>query len=222
MDPPLRSRFQSHLVSLPDYQDFIKYLSSSSPRVNTELINNLCNFGYSFYTSESNSLNLPDFPVENLDKLTRIMNKINLVDSNESNHLYSEKFLDTSKLIEKIYPFSLILKDEETNGKFCNELMEKFNLPKANISVKNKNDLFYEFIEVESKSDSTKEIKFKSLHKPENVYSIDMIRGHANTARQADSNFIMNKYHSSQIVDLMLSHAAEHDFCLIGPQGLLF
>ena len=143
------------------------------------------------------------------------MNKTSIVDSNND---YSEAFLDTSKLIEKIYPFSLILKNEETNEKFCNELMEKFNLPKANISAKN--DLIYEFVQVENKSESKKDLHFKSMHNSENTYSIDMIRGHANNIKHPDSNFIMNKYHSSQIVDLMLSHAAEYDFCLIGPQGL--
>lgn len=220
LDPPLRSRFQSHLVSLPDYQDFTKYLTSANERINEALINNLSNFGYSFYTNESNSLSLPDFPVENVDYLTRIMNKVYRLDSNQNRiaESYNENFLDTSKLINKLYPFSLILKNEETNQKFFNELMSRFNLPVPKIS--SNNEANYELVEIKSssRSEHLKELCFKSLNNPGQLMSIDLIKGNTGVTR-TDPNFVMNRYHSSQLVDIMLSHASEHDFCLIGPQG---
>ena len=60
------------------------------------------------------------------------MNKVYRLDSTNLNRIeeaYSSNFLNTSKLINKLYPFSLILKDEETNNKFCQDLMKKFELP---------------------------------------------------------------------------------------------
>lgn len=221
MDPPLRSRFQSHLISLPDYQDFNKYLASSNPRVDEQLLKNLSDFGYSFYTNESNTMSLPDFPVENLDKLAKIMNSVYRLDNNTMRtwHPYSDTFLDTSKLINKLYPFSLLLKDEETNHRFCEELLTKFNLPTPKISLAG-NEIDYQFVSVgESKESSDlKHLKFKSFHQSEKLLAVDLVKGTSGVAKK-DPDFIMNDYHSGQLVDLMLSHASGHDFCIIGPQG---
>jgi hypothetical protein len=224
LDPPLRSRFQSHLISLPDYQDFVKYLTLTNKRVDQDLIKNLCNFGYSFYANENSSLSLPDFPVENMDKLLRIMNKTYMADDHTAiSSVYSQNHLDINILLNKLYPFSLILKDEETNQKFCRDLMEKFNLPPPKLAIQNQLD--YEFFKIETNKENNemKTLQFKSLASSDtsnNLLKIDLIRGTVRNNLETDDNsFIMNKYHSSQLVDLMLSHSAEHDFCLIGPQG---
>lgn len=126
LDPPLRSRFQAHLVSYPTYEDFNKYLSSAYKRVHEDLIKNLTDFGYSFYTSEMANLNLPDFPLENLDKIVKIMNNVRLEKDQSGN--FNEAYLNPSKLLNKLYPHKLLLKDEETNNKFYFKLMRKFNL----------------------------------------------------------------------------------------------
>jgi len=123
LDPPLRSRFQAHLVSLPDYADYLKYLSSAYQRVDEELLQSLCNLGYSFYSEEIQALNLPDFPVENLDKIARVMNNCQT-----GSLSYDRTLLNTGNLLNKLYPFELILRDEEANRKFYFELLGKFNI----------------------------------------------------------------------------------------------
>lgn len=165
-------------------------------------------------------MSLPDFPVENLDKLATIMNSVYRLDNNAMKtwHPYSDTFLDTSKLINKLYPFSLILKDEETNHKFCEELLTKFDLPTPKISANNEID--YQFVSINRSKESSelKELSFKSYHQSEKLLSVDLVKGTSGLTKN-DQDFIMNDYHSSQLVDLMLSHASGHDFCIIGPQG---
>lgn len=227
LDPPLRSRFQAHLASLPSYEDYNKYLTSSFTRVNHHLIDNLCGFAYSFYANESNSLGLPDFPLENLDKVVKIMNSCHLVDKNNQKNEsvnYNETFLSTSKLLDKIYPFSLILKEEETNEKHYFELMKKFNLPvKAKEkAATQKNEVDYELVSVDKIENETnkKTINFKSLnYSKSKILSADVISGNRKNKPSEPNNFIMNDYHSSQLVDMILNHSAESDFCLIGAQG---
>ena len=139
-------------------------------------------------------------------------------DSRRTGHPYSESFLDTSKLINKLYPFSLILKDEETSQKFCDELLSKFHLPTPNISASNQID--YQFVSIGQSASASdlKALKFKSFHRSDKLLSVDLVKGTSASAKN-DPHFIMNDYHSSQLVDLMLSHASGHDFCIIGPQG---
>jgi len=101
--------------------------------------------------------------------------------------------------------------------------MTKFDLPTDNnIISNNKNEINYELVEVKNSPRffGHKELLFKSLNPKSQVklLSIDLIKGNAGTL-QASPEFILNKYHSSQLVDIMLNHASEHDFCLIGPQG---
>jgi hypothetical protein len=95
---------------VPAYGDFIKYLESAYQRVNVDQIKSLTDFGYSFYASEMSALNLPDFPVENLDKIVHIMNQTKTVNGGAGS-LYDENHLSASKLIYKLYPDNLLLKD---------------------------------------------------------------------------------------------------------------
>ncbi len=204
LDPPLRSRFQAHLVNLPAYDDFFKYLQSSNKRVSQETIKNLCDFGYSFYANEMASLNLVDFPVENLDKIVRIMNACQL---NENPNLnYKESYLNTAKLITKLYPHSLLLKDEETNKKMYFDLMQKFNL-KTLKQNQAPNEIDYKLIEVKD-NHQTKNVLFKSsLNNNKVTLSVELVKGTCpKTQNEKNDDFIINDYHSSQLVFLISSY----------------
>jgi MoxR-like ATPase len=227
LDPPLRSRFQAHLVPIPDYTDFFNYVKSANRRVDEKLLKNLCDFGYSFYQPEIAALNLLDFPIENIDKLARIMQKCSAISSPSA--LYDQSFLNTGKLIHKLYPYELILKDEEANRKFYSDLLGKFNLPEPNFTksaTEKVNEIDYKLISVEinAKNESEKVVKFFSTNNKELAANLTrgMRRENSNgvTAdKKQNEEFIMNDYHSSQLVDMMLNHACEHDFCLVGSQG---
>jgi MoxR-like ATPase len=227
LDPPLRSRFQAHLVPMPDYTDFLNYVKSTNQRVDEQLLKNLCDFGYSFYQPEIAALNLLDFPVENIDKLARIMNKCVPVAGNSSAP-YNPSFLNTGKLINKLYPYRLILKDEEANKKFYSDLLTKFDLPKPDFVAKSEkeNEIDYKLVSVENSltSEAEKTVKFYSGKGKE--LSMNLTRGNKREASSMNEakklqkdEFIINDYHSSQLVDMMLSHGGGHDFCLVGGQG---
>ena len=208
LDPPLRSRFQAHLVSLPDYADYLKYLSSSNRRVDEELLKSLCNLAYSFYSDDIQALNLPDFPVENVDKLARIMN--NCHENTSTNKLYDRSLLNTGNLLNKLYPFEVILKDEETNKKFYFDLLDKFSIPEPTGT----NSIDYELVNVED-VDKGKRVIFRS----ENGKEASVLVKKGLLKSRHESKFIMNESHSSQLVDMMLNHSSDSDFCLIGAQG---
>ena len=202
----MRSRFQAHLVTLPDYEDFFKHLTTAYKRVSPDTIKSVCDFSYSFYAKEMEALSLPDFPVENVDKIVRIMN----------NCSSDYEQLNPSKLINKLYPHTFILKEEDSNRNIYFDLMTKFGLPRLNDdSIINQLD--YQLVSVLAKEPNLKTLQFKSVE-TNSVFTIDLISGNY---ENSSSNFIMNAYHSSLIVDMALSHSSAHDFCLIGPQGKL-
>lgn len=202
-------RFQAHLVSLPSYEDYFKFLMQTNPKVDKDLIKSLCDFAYSFYTKEMEALNLLDFPVENIDKLIRIINKCTVVNSSNEK---SFNYFDLTKLINKLYPYKFIIKEEDSKLYF--DLLKKFNLSVPNNEQVNALD--YKLISVEAKSnESNKTVKFNIGDNEKKQFQMDVISGN----RQNEyPHFIMNDYHSSQLVDMILSHSSGHDFCLVRIQ----
>jgi hypothetical protein len=226
LDPPLRSRFQAHLVRMPDYADFLSYLEvlANDRVVDKAVLKNMCDFAYSFYEPEIASLNLIDFPIENLDKLARIMSKTKPAnDFNES--CDSSGLLNTSKLLNKLYPYDLVLKEDESNLKFLNDMLKKFSLPElkeVEKQTQKQNQIDYKLLSVidNNQSNESKTVRFKSLYSNQDL-EINVLKGSSNKKSLIESSnkFIMNEYNSSVLVDMFLNHASEHDFCLIGAQG---
>jgi von Willebrand factor A domain-containing protein 8 len=223
---------------MPAYDDLYAYLTSSFGRVDKSLVKSMCDFAYSFYSNEIGSLNLPDFPVENLDKLVRIMNKCHLPSTQQQHKnlegvaAYDARFFRLSQLIDKIYPYKLILKDEAANKKLYFELMQKFNITPPAIQSTTSNQIDYKLLDVESRSiaeneqqsTNQKRLKFISYsYSNDEPLMIELIGGEQrdgvnNFVNKLDA-FVMNDYHSSKLVDMMLTHAGECDFCLIGAAG---
>ena len=192
LDPPLRSRFQAHLVTYPNYEDFLSYLRSKYENVHPDSIKKIIDFSYSFYSPEMSNIGLIDFPIENLDKIIKIMNSIN-------KHSIKE-----ISFIEKIYPFQLIYQNDENKENVISNMFTKFG-----IETKSENTLDKELVSV---IDSTVTFKLNS-----GTISIDVTKG--NNHPKENESFIMNEYHSSLLVDMFLNHSSGHDFVLIGPTG---
>jgi von Willebrand factor A domain-containing protein 8 len=223
LDPPLRSRFQAHLVTMPSYDDYTKMLIQNNSNVDPKTIKNITDFAYSFYASNESSLstlNLPDFPVENVEKVVRIMN-------NTSNNSLS---LNAVKLVNKIYPYQVILKEDENNLKFYFELMKKFNLSLENKSeeemLMNKksgqflNKIDYELVSVKDHHQQQKKLVEFKIKNKNDIITIPVTSGVTNAkCHDKSDSFIMNDYHSSELVNMILSHSSESDFCLIGSPG---
>lgn len=211
LDPPLRSRFQARLINYPAYEDYLKYLTSISLN-NKNFIENLTNFAYSFYEDEINKLNLPDFPIENIDKLVAIANNCHL--TNEDSLTTSIDYLNTSCLINKLYPHKILLKNEETNLKLYFGLLAKFNL------VSSKSDTTqYRLLSIQDHDAGRIRVNFESFSENFNKKMHILLPKVGHNLNIKNAGFIENNYHSHQLVELMLSHSANYDFCLIGNRG---
>ncbi|CAF0766137.1 unnamed protein product [Brachionus calyciflorus] len=198
LDPPLRSRFQAHLVSHPNYQDFLQYLKIEFKNTNSEIIEKLCNFSYSFYTSEVSQMGLIDFPIENLERVFKIIDSVKGTSKSPINEI---------KLIEKIYPYGLLYKNDEAKEKLASSMIEKFNLL-------NKNNSEFELLSVEDLA-NVKKVNFKN---GSDEYYVEVLKGECKNEANNNESFIMNKYHSNALVDMFLNHTSG-DFVLIGPSG---
>ena len=211
LDPPLRSRFQARLINYPTYEDYLNYLISISP-ANKDFIENITGFAYSFYEEEINKINLPDFPIENIEKLVTIVNKCQIMKEESSSSIH---YLNTSFLINKLYPHKILLKNGETNLKLYFGLLEKFNL----ISSKSDN-IQYKLLSIEDRENDEVKVNFESKSESlTKTLHVILSKVRKNYVINQNSGFIINDYHSHQLVDLMLSHSAGYDFCLIGSRG---
>lgn len=196
LDPPLRSRFQAHLVSYPNYEDFYIYLKSKYGNVDSDLIKKIFDFSYSLYSTEMNSIGLVDFPIENLDKIFKIVNNFNKLPIKEIS------------LVEKIYPYQLLYQNDDSKQKVIANMLSKFGLETSKECSIEK-----ELVSVNDKPESMT-ISFKSKSE---LFSLDVNKG--NTVVKENEGFVMNNYHSGLLVDMFLNHSSGHDFVLIGPTG---
>lgn len=73
-------------------------------------------------------------------------------------------------------------------------------------------------ISVETGQDFKKIVNFVSNKQN---FTIEVQKGTRtlNKNKEDSDSFIMNDYHSSKLVDMMLNHSSGHDFALVGPTG---
>lgn len=222
LDPPLRSRHQSQLVNYPAFQDHLKYLktliNNNQYLCANAFIDNILSFAYSFYQQDINNLNLSDFPLENLDKLVNIVNICKISDSENSTENILN-YISLNSLINKLYPYKLILKDDELNRKLYLEMLKKFNLTSAR---PNNEEIDYKLINVTNiNAEKSIKVEFKSyLGKKKLNFKIDSSNELKNQVQIENNDFIMNNYHSNQLVELLLTYSSSYDICLIGNRGV--
>ncbi|RNA15401.1 von Willebrand factor A domain-containing 8 [Brachionus plicatilis] len=201
LDPPLRSRFQAHLVPYPNYEDFLSYVRSKYENVDPGLIKKFFDFSYSLYAPEMTNIGLVDFPVENLDKIIKIVNNI-------KNQISPIKEIS---LVEKIYPFQLLYQNDDSKEKVVWNMLGKFGIEAKSDQCSQSTE--NELVSVVDKLDS-KVVTFKS---GSDLFTVEVGKG--NSCVNENKSFIMNRYHSSLLVDMFLNHSSGHDFVLIGPTG---
>ncbi|XP_055911118.1 von Willebrand factor A domain-containing protein 8 [Eupeodes corollae] len=120
LDPPLRSRFQSRNVTHFTFEEILSDLQKQAPKVGEDKLKSLISFGLAVHSADS-SVNLPDFPLDNLNLVAKMMN------SNPS--------LSVHECICALYPYQTTLK-KETNDRVMN-LLDSFKISnKQNQNVK--------------------------------------------------------------------------------------
>ncbi|XP_030747712.1 von Willebrand factor A domain-containing protein 8 [Sitophilus oryzae] len=101
LDPPLRSRFQARDISSASYQEWHRELTYLAKDVSQEKIDKLLSCAFALLNKETKSLNLPDFPVENLILAAKILNS------------YPE--LSVYDIFYRLYPYKIFLNDNIEN-----------------------------------------------------------------------------------------------------------
>ena len=168
------------------------------------LLKPICDLAFAFHTEEGSSLGLPDFPVENIEKVARILNACG----------EGHRSLNPTKLMFKIFPHSLVLKEEEANAKFYADLLQKFKMPPLTLGEEK-----YELDEViDAQERGMKVVKFKANGKNVEIKVQGGEKAWSESEAKAEG-FVMNAQHSSALVDMMLNHSSGHDFALVGAQG---
>ncbi|XP_064614845.1 von Willebrand factor A domain-containing protein 8-like [Liolophura sinensis] len=196
LDPPLRSRFQARDVNPLPFKQQLDILLESGKDLPQERLSQLLSFATTMLTSESTTLGLPDFPVDNLTAITKIMNAMPNV--------------PVHSLIERLYPYETILGKEgvtaveDTLTKF--ELMDKSRASHhASVVSVSKAPRDMEAVTAVDVGHKTYHFPVPSGSMPQNLHS-------------DGKQFVKTAYHDKFLTEMLQSHSVK-DFCLIGPKG---
>jgi hypothetical protein len=238
LDPPLRSRFQASLVNMIAYDDHLKQLknipatsksSLSSSIVDEQIIENLLNFAHSFYQNDIRVLNLPDFPVENLDRLVTTLKHVKLVANDDADvkpSIGNMNHLDIGHLIHSIYPYNLLFKKDESNLlNMISSLGERYQI-KIQPQAQDTNQPVYRLHAID---EQTRCLTFSTLKDPDVELKLKLPptgqqqQHDSSNSNNIDDNrsFVLNEYHSSLLVDMCMSCVGcpLAALCLIGERG---
>ncbi|XP_071482388.1 von Willebrand factor A domain-containing protein 8-like [Diadema antillarum] len=199
LDPPLRSRFQARDVNPVTFRDHLQLLTESGQSVPSERLSQLLSFATTLRTEEVASLGLPDFPLDNLENLVRILNAV----PSASLH----------RLLHQLYPYEVFLGKEGQDSVL--DALQKFELkpgkfekpPKQRIAGVHSTNRGQEYhamaiVEVEGQ-----------------ISQLQVPRGQrGDHERDATHKYISTETHEGLLTDMLMSHSVG-DFCLVGPKG---
>uniref|UniRef100_T1INA4 von Willebrand factor A domain-containing protein 8 n=1 Tax=Strigamia maritima TaxID=126957 RepID=T1INA4_STRMM len=192
LDPPLRSRFQARDINALPINEHLNFLRAINPNSSME---NLVSFAYTMLSSESQSLSLPDFPVDQISSLLRILKS-----------LPSVSFHD---LIARLYPYNVFI-GKEGQAAVGDTL-------KVTISVergKKTKDILIS--NIEKNGESSADVLFQT---PSGSVTVKVPAGrHPGNSQSSLDWFVSTNYHKQLLSQLMQSHLAK-DFCIIGSKG---
>eukprot|EP00057_Strongylocentrotus_purpuratus_P027672 XP_011682146.1 PREDICTED: von Willebrand factor A domain-containing protein 8 [Strongylocentrotus purpuratus] len=199
LDPPLRSRFQARDVNPLAFRDHLQALSEEGSAVPSERLSQLLSFATTLRSEEIASLGLPDFPLDNLSNIVKILNEV----PSASVH----------GLIHQLYPYEVFLSKEGQESVL--DALEKFELKPekfekppsqriAGIHSTNQSGAFSATVNVEVEG------QLSQIQVPSGI----------NTKEQSDAlhKYISTATHDGLLADMFMSHSVG-DFCLVGPKG---
>lgn len=193
LDPPFRSRFQAREIQ-PSFEEQLFDLSSVGQHIPKADLKNLLALCHTLLSSESNTLGIPRFPVENLLPVIHILNEI--------------PFIPIEHAVNWLYPYKLFLSAD--GQKSVEESLKLFGFQQKKVKS--------DFKIAEKKSEEGKyvsyAVKFSSQGRQ---LSVDL-PGSSSPQKDKICNYIPNKYHDYVLSELLQTHLA-HDFCIVGTKG---
>ncbi|PIK51485.1 putative von Willebrand factor A domain-containing protein 8 [Apostichopus japonicus] len=196
LDPPLRSRFQARDIQGLPYKDQLDLLCSLGPNVPSEKISQILSFATAIRTKELAELQLPDFPIENLERIVQILN--------------TAPSSDLNKLVKQLYPYQLFMPKE---GKTTIvDMLEKFELHQEQ-PVEHAQRM------LEINSEAQQPVAMAQVQSGSQVHMVKVPQGSRTSPPDNFSgHFIPTTSHEAMLTDMLLSHSVG-DFCLVGPKG---
>ncbi|XP_070538007.1 von Willebrand factor A domain-containing protein 8-like [Ptychodera flava] len=199
LDPPLRSRFQARDINPLPFKDQLQVLYGTGPSVAPDRISQVLSFATTLLTSESTSMGLPDFPVEVLASLIKILDSV----PNTSPH----------KLLHRLYPYEFLLAKEGKTA--VEDTLKKFELFESDYQT----TVHHVIGNVHPVTNSDAPSALVTLQAEGLNYPIQVSAGvHGVKSADAFHHFIGTPSHARLLADMMQSHMV-HDFCLVGPKG---
>ncbi|XP_032888798.1 von Willebrand factor A domain-containing protein 8 [Amblyraja radiata] len=197
LDPPLRSRFQARDVYCLPFRDQLTALYAIGPNVPTERISQMLSFATTLCTQESTTLGLPEFPVDNLPAVIKIMDAFPM--------------MSAQLLLHRLYPHDLMLGKEGRTG--VEDVLKTFDLlssassslPKEVKGIKETSGETSQAEAIIQIGDKEVAIKIPTGTKPLKFHT-------------TSSNFTRTPSHDRLLAEMMQSHLVK-DMCLIGGKG---
>ncbi|XP_076841646.1 von Willebrand factor A domain-containing protein 8 isoform X2 [Brachyhypopomus gauderio] len=198
LDPPLRSRFQARDIYHLPFKDQLEVLYRAGPNMAAERVSQLLSCATTLCSQESANLGLPDFPMDNLPAVVRVLDHFPM--------------LSAQQLIQRLYPYDTMLGKE---GRTAVEgVLSRFELldvkrqasPWAVVCVRQGEGVIPGQAAVTlSIADTTITLQVPAGPRP--------VRP-PNTSPA----FVSTPAHARLLAEMMQSHLVK-DMCLIGPKG---
>ncbi|XP_067848605.1 von Willebrand factor A domain-containing protein 8 [Heptranchias perlo] len=197
LDPPLRSRFQARDIYCLPFKDQLTVLYAIGPNVPSERVSQMLSFATTLCSQESTTLGLPEFPVDNLSAVVKIMDVFPM--------------MSAQQLLHRLYPYDLMLGKEGRTG--VEDVLKTFELlgsasssiPKGVTGIKETNGQTSQAVATVQIGD--KEVAFQI---PVGTRPLKFHTG--------SPNFMRTSSHDRLLAEMMQSHMVK-DMCLIGGKG---
>ncbi|XP_014598623.1 PREDICTED: von Willebrand factor A domain-containing protein 8 isoform X1 [Polistes canadensis] len=193
LDPPLRSRFQARYIPSSTFEENMKTMKEIAPNIDLKRLSKLLSCAHALVTHEAMSLNLPDFPLDNLTLAAKIL-------SNCPN-------LSAFDVFYRLYPYKLFLGKEGQTA--VEDILKTFDLLR--------NPLIGKSIKIDNRKidDNLLEVV---ITKDNVKTTLKMPCGSMELNKSMGDKYIETNYQNNLLASLMESNLAS-DLCLIGPKG---
>ncbi|KAK7168704.1 hypothetical protein R3I93_004874 [Phoxinus phoxinus] len=198
LDPPLRSRFQARDIYYLPFKDQLEHLYRIGPNVPPERVSQLLSFATTLCSQESASLNLPDFPVDNLPSALTVLNRFPM--------------LSSQQLVQRLYPYQAMLGKE---GRTAVEgVLSRFELTDESTKPSPTAVVNVEFVSGDHAEQAAVTLNIA------NQNTTFQVPSGTRPIRPPNSSpaFIGTPTHDRLLAEMMQSHLVK-DMCLIGAKG---
>ncbi|KAL8625507.1 hypothetical protein ACOMHN_014596 [Nucella lapillus] len=192
LDPPLRSRFQARDVHPLPFKELYSALQEQTKSLPADRVSQILSFATTLLHSESSSLGLPDFPMDNLTHLLKILDAVPGVSSHN--------------IVQRLYPYALMLGKEGKTA--VTDTLSKFELTDSGAT-----DGAVKSVVKEGQEAAVQ------IAVGRKKYNLKLAAGQVDSVPSGrDGTFVPTDYHDQFLSEMMQSHLAK-DFCIVGPRG---